>query len=36
MNGWFKDTGPDLFGIFFEGINYAADGGLYAALPKGV
>jgi hypothetical protein len=23
---------PDLFGIFFEDINYAADGGLYAEL----
>ena len=23
---------PDLFGVFFEDINYAADGGLYAEL----
>src|SRR3954471_13984857 len=23
---------PDLFGIFFEDLNYAADGGLYAEL----
>ena len=27
-----KDISPDLFGIFFEDINYAADGGLYAEL----
>ncbi len=27
-----KDIGPELFGIFFEDINYAADGGLYAEL----
>ncbi len=27
-----KEISPDLFGIFFEDINYAADGGLYAEL----
>jgi GH43 family beta-xylosidase/alpha-L-arabinofuranosidase len=27
-----KMISPDLFGIFFEDINYAADGGLYAEL----
>jgi alpha-L-arabinofuranosidase len=27
-----KDINPELFGIFFEDINYAADGGLYAEL----
>lgn len=27
-----KQISPDLFGIFFEDINYAADGGLYAEL----
>ncbi|MCA0455091.1 MAG: alpha-N-arabinofuranosidase [Chloroflexi bacterium] len=27
-----KPISPDLFGIFFEDINYAADGGLYADL----
>jgi alpha-L-arabinofuranosidase len=27
-----KSISPDLFGIFFEDINYAADGGLYAEL----
>ena len=27
-----KAISPDLFGIFFEDINYAADGGLYAEL----
>ena len=27
-----KKISPDLFGIFFEDINYAADGGLYAEL----
>ncbi|MBX3424628.1 MAG: hypothetical protein KF688_03010 [Pirellulales bacterium] len=27
-----KPISPDLFGIFFEDINYAADGGLYAEL----
>jgi hypothetical protein len=27
-----KNISPDLFGIFFEDINYAADGGLYAEL----
>lgn len=27
-----KAIGPDLFGIFFEDLNYAADGGLYAEL----
>ena len=27
-----KAISPDLFGIFFEDLNYAADGGLYAVL----
>ncbi|RNL84721.1 alpha-N-arabinofuranosidase [Sinomicrobium pectinilyticum] len=27
-----KPISPDLFGIFFEDINYAADGGLYAEM----
>src|SRR5204862_391529 len=27
-----RDISPELFGIFFEDINYAADGGLYAEL----
>ena len=27
-----KDISPELFGLFFEDINYAADGGLYAEL----
>ena len=27
-----KPISPNLFGIFFEDINYAADGGLYAEL----
>jgi beta-xylosidase/alpha-L-arabinofuranosidase len=27
-----KAISPDLFGVFFEDINYAADGGLYAEL----
>ncbi|HRZ96008.1 MAG TPA: alpha-L-arabinofuranosidase C-terminal domain-containing protein [Paludibacter sp.] len=27
-----KSISPDLFGIFFEDINYAADGGLYAEM----
>ncbi len=27
-----KAISPDLFGIFFEDINYSADGGLYAEL----
>ena len=27
-----KDISPELFGIFFEDINYAADGGLYAEM----
>lgn len=27
-----KEISPDLFGIFFEDLNYAADGGLYAEL----
>ena len=27
-----KEISPELFGIFFEDINYAADGGLYAEL----
>lgn len=32
VNGPGKPISPDLFGIFFEDINYAADGGLYAEL----
>lgn len=28
----FKKISPDLFGLFFEDINYAADGGFYAEL----
>jgi hypothetical protein len=32
VNGPGKAISPDLFGIFFEDINYAADGGLYAEL----
>lgn len=27
-----KSISPDLFGVFFEDLNYAADGGLYAEL----
>ena len=27
-----RPISPDLFGIFFEDLNYAADGGLYAEL----
>lgn len=27
-----KPISPELFGIFFEDLNYAADGGLYAEL----
>ncbi len=27
-----KPISPDLFGLFFEDINYSADGGLYAEL----
>ena len=27
-----KPISPNLFGIFFEDLNYAADGGLYAEL----
>src|SRR5680860_1439217 len=27
-----KQISPDLFGLFFEDINYSADGGLYAEL----
>lgn len=27
-----KEISPDLYGIFFEDLNYAADGGLYAEL----
>jgi len=30
--GDIKKISPDLFGLFFEDINYAADGGLYAEL----
>lgn len=29
-----KAISPDLFGIFFEDLNYAADGGLYAEMIK--
>lgn len=29
-----KPISPDLFGIFFEDLNYAADGGLYAELVR--
>lgn len=32
VDGVGKPISPDLFGIFFEDINYAADGGLYAEL----
>lgn len=32
VNGTGKPISPDLFGIFFEDINFAADGGLYAEL----
>lgn len=32
ISGNAKPISPDLFGIFFEDINYAADGGLYAEL----
>ncbi len=32
LNAPGKPISPDLFGIFFEDINYAADGGLYAEL----
>lgn len=32
VDGAGKPISPDLFGIFFEDINYAADGGLYAEL----
>ena len=32
MTGPGKAISPDLFGIFFEDINYSADGGLYAEL----
>lgn len=32
ISGPAKPISPDLFGIFFEDINYAADGGLYAEL----
>ncbi len=31
-DGTARKISPDLFGIFFEDINYAADGGLYAEL----
>jgi alpha-N-arabinofuranosidase len=27
-----KKISPDLFGLFFEDINYSADGGLYAEM----
>jgi alpha-L-arabinofuranosidase len=29
-----KKISPDSFGLFFEDINYSADGGLYAALVR--
>jgi hypothetical protein len=29
-----KPISPDLFGIFFEDLNYAADGGLYAEMVR--
>ncbi len=32
VGGEAKAISPDLFGIFFEDLNYAADGGLYAEL----
>ena len=32
MMGQKKSISPNLFGIFFEDLNYAADGGLYAEL----
>ena len=32
VHGPGKPISPDLFGIFYEDINYAADGGLYAEL----
>lgn len=32
ITGPAKAISPDLFGIFFEDLNYAADGGLYAEL----
>ncbi|MBN8456745.1 MAG: alpha-N-arabinofuranosidase [Verrucomicrobia bacterium] len=32
VSGPGKPISPDLFGIFYEDINYAADGGLYAEL----
>lgn len=32
VSGPGKAISPDLFGIFFEDLNYAADGGLYAEL----
>ena len=34
VNGPGKVISPDLFGTFFEDINYATDGGLYAELIK--
>lgn len=32
LSGPARPISPDLFGIFFEDLNYAADGGLYAEL----
>ena len=29
-----KTVNPDMYGIFFEDINFAADGGLYAEMVK--
>ena len=29
-----SDINPDMYGIFFEDINFGADGGLYAELIK--
>ena len=34
MKGTGKDISPEMYGIFFEDINFGADGGLYAELVK--
>ncbi len=34
MRKFVADVNPDMYGIFFEDINFAADGGLYAELVK--
>lgn len=34
MNGQVKTISPEMYGIFFEDINFGADGGLYAELVK--